>query len=67
MFRREMVQSKNDAKTVIDTLFNGVDFTKFTSGTIEFYQDIFANFLPEFLILTLMLKKELCVKRKLSI
>ncbi|HEY5561251.1 MAG TPA: hypothetical protein VIK72_05750 [Clostridiaceae bacterium] len=48
MFLREMIQTKNDAKIVIDTLFDGVDFTKFTSDTIEFYQDIFGNFLCEF-------------------
>jgi hypothetical protein len=48
MFQREMIQSNNDAKTVIDILFDGVNFTKFTSDTIEFYQDIFGNFLCEF-------------------
>ena len=48
MFQREMVQSKNDAKIAIDILFDGIDFTKFTSDTIKFYQDIFGNFLCEF-------------------
>lgn len=48
MFQREMIQSKNYAKRAIDTLFDGADFTKFTSDMIEFYQDIFGNFLCEF-------------------
>ena len=43
-----MVQASSDAKAVIDTLFNGIDFSKFTSEAVEFYKDIFGNFLPEF-------------------
>lgn len=48
LFQREMIQTQNDATTVIDILFDEIDFTKFTTDTIEFYQDIFGNFLCEF-------------------
>ena len=48
LYRREMIQASGDAKIVIDTLFNDIDFTRFTSEAIEFYKDIFGNFLPEF-------------------
>lgn len=48
LYQREMVQASGDAKTVIDTLFNGIDFSKFTSEAVEFYKDIFGNFLSEF-------------------
>jgi hypothetical protein len=48
LYQREMVQALGDAKIVIDTLFNGIDFSKFTSEAVEFYRDIFGNFLPEF-------------------
>ncbi|MCB6202955.1 SMEK domain-containing protein [Extibacter muris] len=48
MFQREMVQSKNDSKQAIDTLFDGIDFAKFTPDAIEFYEDIFGTFLCEF-------------------
>ena len=48
LYMSEMVQANNDAKEVIDTLFDGIDFTKFTSDMIEFYQNIFGNFVCEF-------------------
>lgn len=48
LYQREMVQASSDAKAVIDTLFNGIDFSKFTLEAVEFYKDIFGNFLPEF-------------------
>lgn len=48
MFQREMIQSQSDAKMVIDILFDGIDFVKFTSDTVQFYQDILGNFLCEF-------------------
>ena len=48
LYQREMVQASGNAKTVIDTLFNDIDFSKFTSEAVEFYKDIFGNFLPEF-------------------
>lgn len=48
LFQREMIQTQNDAKMAIDILFEEIDFTKFTTDTIEFYQDIFGNFLCEF-------------------
>ena len=49
LFQREMIQTQDDAKMAIDILFEEIDFTKFTTDTIEFYQDIFGNFLCEFL------------------
>lgn len=48
LFQREMIQTQDDAKMAIDILFEEIDFTKFTTDTIEFYQDIFGNFLCEF-------------------
>lgn len=48
LFQREMIQTQDDAKMTIDILFEEIDFTKFTTDTIEFYQDIFGNFLCEF-------------------
>lgn len=48
LFQREIVQSPNDAKEVIDMLFDEIDFSRFTIDTIEFYQDIFGDFLCEF-------------------
>jgi hypothetical protein len=48
LYQRKMVQSDSESKDVIDSLFEGIDFAKFTNDTIEFYQDIFGNFLPEF-------------------
>ena len=47
-FQREMIQTTDDAKAAIDILFEEIDFTKFAADTIEFYQDIFGNFLCEF-------------------
>lgn len=46
MFRREIISSSGNK--VIDMLFDGIDFEKFTQDTIEFYQDIFVIFLCEF-------------------
>ena len=48
LFQREMIQIQDDAKMAIDILFEEIDFTKFTTDTIKFYQDIFGNFLCEF-------------------
>ena len=48
LFQREMIQTTDDAKAAINILFEEIDFTKFTADTIEFYQDIFGNFLCEF-------------------
>lgn len=48
LYQRELIQASGDAKAVIDTLFNGMDFSKFTSEAVEFYKDILGNFLPEF-------------------
>ena len=48
LFQWKMIQTQDDAKMAIDILFEEIDFTKFTTDTIEFYQDIFGNFLCEF-------------------
>lgn len=48
LFQWKMIQTQDDAKMAIDILFEEIDFTKFTTDTIEFYQDIFSNFLCEF-------------------
>lgn len=48
LFQWKMIQTQDDAKMTIDILFEEIDFTKFTTDTIEFYQDIFGNFLCEF-------------------
>ena len=49
LYRRQMVQSSVDAECAIDLLFIEIDFSNFTDEAIKFYQDIFGNFLPEFL------------------
>ena len=48
LFQWKMIQTQDDAKMAIDILFEEIDFTKFTTDTIEFYQDIFGYFLCEF-------------------
>lgn len=48
LFQWKMIQTQDDAKMAIDILFEEIDFTKFTTDTIKFYQDIFGNFLCEF-------------------
>jgi hypothetical protein len=48
LFQREMIQTQDDANTAIDILFDEIDFTRFTTDTIKFYQDILGNFLCEF-------------------
>lgn len=53
-----MIQIQDDAKMAIDILFEEIDFTKFTTDTIKFYQDIFGNFLCEFLTHMLTQKKK---------
>lgn len=66
LYQREMVQSSGDAKTVIDTLFDGMDFSKFTSEAVEFYQDIFGKFLAEFFDSYDDTKRRNTCKRKIS-
>lgn len=48
LFRKEIVWTDNSAQPAIDMLFDCVEFSKFTDKTIEFYHDIFDNFLPQF-------------------
>lgn len=62
-----MIQTQDDAKMAIDILFEEIDFTKFTTDTIEFYQDIFGNFLCEFFDSYVDSKEEIYVKRKFYI
>ena len=49
LYQKQMVESSVDAECAIDLLFTEIDFSIFTDETIKFYQDIFGNFLPEFL------------------
>ena len=65
LFQREMVQTPNDAKVAIDILFDGIDFSKFTSDTVEFYQDIFGNFLCEFFDSYFDMKRRSICKKKI--
>ena len=48
-FWNQIIETSADFECAIDLLFTNIDFTKFTEETIEFYQNIFGNFLPEFL------------------
>lgn len=48
LFQREILKNSNNVTTVIDILFENIDFTKFTTDTIDFYQNIFSSFLCEF-------------------
>lgn len=57
LFQREIVQAPKDEIMAIDMLFEKIDFTKFTTDTIEFYQDIFVDFLCEFFDSYVDLKK----------
>lgn len=65
LYRREMIEASSDAKIVIDTLFNGIDFSKFTSEAVEFYQDIFGKFLAEFFDAYVDTKRRNRCKRKI--
>lgn len=65
LYQREMVEALGDAKKVIDTLFDGVDFSKFTSEAVEFYQDIFGKFLAEFFDAYVDTKRRNRCKRKI--
>lgn len=68
MFQREMIQTRDDAKAVIDILFEKIDFTKFTTDTIEFYQNIFGDFFCEFFDSYADSKRRnICKKKILSI
>lgn len=44
LFQREIVYKNDNAEKAIDLLFDNIDFSLFTSETIEFYQDIFGDF-----------------------
>ena len=44
LFQREIVHKNENAEKAIDLLFDNIDFSLFTSETIEFYQDIFGDF-----------------------
>lgn len=49
LYRSQMVHSSIDAECAIDSLFEGIDFSKFTDETIEFYENLLGDFLPEFI------------------
>lgn len=49
LYRNQMIHSSVNAECAIDCLFDGIDFSKFTDETIEFYEDILGDFLPEFI------------------
>jgi len=44
LFQREIVRKNENTERAIDILFDDIDFSVFTSETIEFYQDIFGDF-----------------------
>ena len=44
LFQREIVRKNENAEKAIDILFDDIDFYLFTSETIEFYQNIFGDF-----------------------
>ena len=48
-YQRQMVAASADVDHAIDTLFDGVDFSKFTHETIELYHDILGSFRGEFI------------------
>ncbi|QEH67830.1 hypothetical protein [Cellulosilyticum sp. WCF-2] len=45
LYQREIVLADGNTEKVVDSLFDDMDFSKFTHDTIEFYQDIFQLFL----------------------
>jgi hypothetical protein len=47
-FQRELVSSEIQTSIVLDILFTGVDFSIFTSETINFYLDVFGSLLSEY-------------------
>lgn len=48
-YQRQMVAASADVEHAIDTLFDGVDFSKFTHETIELYHDILGSFRGDFI------------------
>lgn len=66
LYRRQLIQSSADSECAIDLFFTDIDFSKFTDETIEFYQDIFGNFLPEFLDAWQKSERRRICKRKSS-
>lgn len=47
-FQRELVASEVQASIVLDILFTGIDFSIFTSETINFYLNVLGILLPEY-------------------
>lgn len=63
-FWKHIIETSADYECAIDLLFTNVDFSKFTEETIEFYQNIFGHFLPEFLDGWSDLKRrQVCIKK----
>lgn len=48
-YQRQMVSASADVEHAIDTLFDGVDYSKFTHETIELYHEILGSFRAEFI------------------
>ncbi|WP_027630689.1 SMEK domain-containing protein [Ruminiclostridium cellobioparum] len=48
LFQRELVANEIQTAIVLDILFTGIDFSKFTRETIEFYQDVFGSLLAHY-------------------
>lgn len=65
LFQREIVQAPKDEIMAIDMLFEKIDFTKFTTDTIKFYQDILGAFLCEFFYSYVDLKRRKRCKKKI--
>lgn len=65
MFEREIVYSNSDSENIIDLLFENIDFSKFTSDTIEFYHSIFDSFITEFFDSYVDIKRRNRCKRKI--
>lgn len=47
-FQRELVANEIQTSIVLDILFKEIDFSKFTSETIEFYLDVFGSLLAHY-------------------
>ncbi|MDD4390954.1 MAG: hypothetical protein PHW03_09215 [Eubacteriales bacterium] len=47
-FQRELFASESQTSIVLDILFTGIDFSKFTRETINFYLDVFGSLLSEY-------------------
>lgn len=44
----QLIKDTASSQRVIDVLFDGIDFSKFTKDTLEFYHNIFFTLIPQF-------------------